>query len=264
MAKKEDTKAVTKKDPQVPAERQVGGPPMVGTEVDGAWGGEDISSQDIIIPKILLMQPMSDLVTDGIAKIGEFRDSLNKDVVLGSDKEAVEFIVFGTFKNYLEFKDDEYLRTVQGDMGDLPQEEILEDGAAMKRTRVQNAYVLLTRDIKNGEPFPYVISFKSTGYTAGKTLMTYIKKLQLFKKPSAAKVFALTCTKETNEKGTFFVPQISTLRDSTTEEMSQSYEWYKLLAKSKVRVDDSDVNKDSTGDAVTSATREATSEASAH
>jgi len=237
------TKAAVKKEPQALAERPMGSP-MVGADVDGAWGGEDISSQDITIPKILLMQPMSELVTDGIAKIGEFRDSLNKSVVLGSDKNPLEFIVFGTFKNYLEFKDGEYLRTVSGDMGVLLQEEILEDGSHIKRMRVQNIYCLLANDVAKEEAFPFVISFKSTGYKAGKDLMTYIKKLQFFQKPSAAKVFTLSCTKQTNDKGTFFVPEVGTLRDSNPEEMTQAYAWYKLLAKAKVKVDESDLTKE--------------------
>lgn len=234
---------------QAVAERVGTGALAIGADVDGAWGGEDISNTDIIIPKILLMQPMSELVTDGIAKIGEFRDSLNTARVLGDEKAPVEVVVFGTFRTWMTFKDGEYLNTIARDASNeaLPREEIEEgSGAAITRTQILNAYCLMPKDIASGEAFPFVLSFKSTSYTAGKALMTHIKKLQMFKKPSAAKVFLVSCHKETNDKGTFFVPDIAVLRDSTEAEMAQAYEWYKLIARSKVKVDDSDMTKNTT------------------
>lgn len=261
--KKSDTATAAKeeKSPVSKAEH-VGGVPAE-YQSQGAWGGEDISNEDIIIPKILLMQPMSELVTDGVARIGEFRDSMNKDRKLGDEKTAVELIIFGTFKTWLEFKDDEYLSTKQWSPqnADLKLEEVVEDGSIIRRDKVLNFYCLIPGDIASGEPFPFVLSCRRTSAMAGKTINTHIKKLQMFKKPSAAKVFALTSRKETNDKGTFFVSEINVLRDSTPEELTAAYEWYKALAKSKVRVDDSDLTGDSTTDAASPAPTSDTNEA---
>lgn len=235
--------------PTVRSEAAQGGLPVTVGAEDGAWGGEDIGNDDIIIPKILLMQPMSELVTDGIARIGEFRSSLDKDQVLGDDKTPVELIVFGSFKTWIEFKDGEYLTTkkMTAENTELPQEEVMEDGSVITRDRVINYYCLNTKDIESGEPFPFVLSCRRTSYTAGKTIATHIKKLQMFKKPSAAKAFNLTSRKETNDKGTFFILDVEVKRDSTEKEMLAAYEWYKVLQKAKVRVDDSDLNKGSEG-----------------
>lgn len=214
----------------------------------GAWGSEEISNEDIVIPKILLMQPMSELVTDGVARIGEYRDSLNTERVLGSDKVPVELIIFGTFKTWIEFKDGEYLATKRWEPSnaDLAKEEIMEDGSVLSRDKVLNFYCLVPKDIAGGEPFPFVLACRRTSALAGRELNTHIKKLSMFKKPSAAKVFALTSYKETNDKGTFFVSTVKVLRDSTNEEQAAAYEWYKALAKSKVRIDESDLTKDTT------------------
>lgn len=249
MAKQKES-SKQEKNEKTPAPRAEHVGAVQEYQAQGAWGGEDISNEDIIIPKILLMQPMSELVTDGVAKIGEFRDSLNKDRVLGSDKEPVELIVFGTFKTWLEFKDDEFLATRPWtpETSDLKLEEFLEDGSILRRDKVLNFYCLIPKDIASGEPFPFVLSCRRTSAMAGKTINTHIKKLQMFKKPSAAKVFALNSRKETNDKGTFFVSEINVLRDSTNEELSTAWEWHKALAKSKVRVDDSDLGGDSTTD----------------
>lgn len=247
MAKKEVSKTEAKNE-KTPATRPEHAGAVTEYQEQGAWGGEEISNEDMVIPKILLMQPMSELVTDGVAKIGEFRDSLNTDRVLGNDKEPVELIIFGTFKTWLEFKDGEYLSTKKWtpENAELPRDEILEDGSVISRDKVLNFYCLVPKDISGGEPFPFVLSCRRTSATAGKELNTHIKKLQMFKKPSAAKVFALTSYKETNDKGTFFVSQVKVLRDSTTEEQAIAYEWYKALAKSKVRVDESDLQKSTT------------------
>lgn len=251
MAKKEATE---KKEQKItaPAVQQAGGLPVTVGAADGAWGGEQIGNDDILIPKLLLMQPMSELVTDGIAKIGEFRSSLETDKVLADDKNALNVIIFGSFKNWLEFKDGEYLTTkpFAADNASLPREEILPDGSVMTRTLVLNYYGLNVTDIEKGEPFPFVLAFKSTSMTAGKTIGTHIKKLQMFKKPSAAKVFQITSKKEQNDKGTFFVPTVTVGRDSTQAELVAAYEWYKVLSKAKVRVDDSDVAGDIGSDRV--------------
>ena len=50
----------------------------VSTEVNlGEWGIPEVMSSDILIPKILPMQPLSELVTDDKALAGEFRDSVS-------------------------------------------------------------------------------------------------------------------------------------------------------------------------------------------
>ena len=51
----------------------------VADENLGDWGASPLSAKDIIIPRMLVMQPMSDMVTAGEAAFGEFRDSLNKE-----------------------------------------------------------------------------------------------------------------------------------------------------------------------------------------
>jgi hypothetical protein len=228
------------------------------TYEEGSWGSEDVSSEDILVPKIMLMQPMSEFVTDGLAKIGEFRDSLNKERMLGNDKKPVELLVFGTFKTLLEFKDGEYLSTKRWspEVADLPMEEVTADGAVVTRDKVLNFYCLIADDIKGGEAFPFVLSCRRTSFMAGKKINTHLTKLKMFKKSSAAKVFALTSRKETNDKGTFFVVDVDVLRDSTTEELNAAFEWYQLLGKSRVKVDDSDI-KARSSHAATSDTEEA-------
>lgn len=206
-----------------------------------AWGAENVTSEQIIIPKIMLMQPMSELVTEGIARIGEFRSSLEKDRVLGSDKSPVELIVFGSFNTWQVFIDGEYATTVPITVENVhaAREEVGPNGEKITRARVLNFYCLLPSDIKSGEAFPFVLSCKGTSEKAGRTLSTHFMKLKMFNKPTAAWVFGVKSVKETNDKGTFFVMDIEKLRDSTSEELTQAYQWYKVLQTAAVKVDDS-------------------------
>ncbi len=233
--------------------------PQVKSEHAGAlaefegqtWGGEGIDNSDILVPKIWLMQPMSDLVTDQKAVIGEFRDSLNKDRVLGTVDKPVELIVFGSFKTIIEFKDKEYVRTIpwSAEAAGLPIEDVAPDNTVIHRDHVLNYYVILPEDVKSGEVFPYVLSCKRTSRPAGKKIATQIKKLAMFKKPSAAKVLALSSYLDSNEKGKFFVMDIDVVRDSTVEEVKAAYEWHQALkASSSVVVDDADVNTAATSE----------------
>lgn len=210
---------------------------------DQAWGAENVTSEQIIIPKIMLMQPMSELVTEGIARIGEFRSSLEKDKCLGSDKSPVEVIIFGSFNTWNVFIDNEYATSVPITVDNVhsPREEVGPNGEKITRSRVLNFYCLLPKDIKSGEAFPFVLSCKGTSEKAGRTLSTHFMKLKMFKKPTAAWVFGVKSVKETNDKGTFFVMDVEKLRDSTPEEVAAAYDWYTVLQKSAVKVDDSEL-----------------------
>lgn len=209
---------------------------------DQAWGAENITSEQIIIPKIMLMQPMSDFVTEGLAKMGEFRSSLEKERVLGTDKSPLEIIVFGSFNTWNVFIDGEYATSVPITVENVhaAREEIGPNGEQITRSRVLNFYCLLPQDIAKGESFPFVLSCKGTSEKAGRTLSTHFMKLKMFKKPTAAWVFGVTPVKETNDKGTFFVMDITKLRDSTEAEMVAAYDWYSVLQKANVKVDQSD------------------------
>lgn len=204
-----------------------------------AWGSENITSEDILVPRLMLMQPMSEFVTSGECKMGDIIESLDHSKVLGSEKKPAELIVFGSFKTWRIEHDGEYHKTVPWgpENAKWAYEEVVED-IAVTRDLVQNYYALSVEDIAKGEAFPYVIAFKRTSMNTAKALGAHLMKLQAQNKPSAAKVFKLTSKKETNDKGTFFVFEVAPGRDTTEQEMATTYKWYQQLAKATVRVDE--------------------------
>jgi len=243
MAKKTSKKTTNEAvEEKSPALRQEGGLPTVAEmEKAGAFGAENIDNEDILLPKILLMQATSVMVHDGIATAGEFRDSLNKDRKLGNAKSPVEFITFGSYKSWMELKNGEYHQMIAYDhkTADLQREEQIGDDL-FERKLVRNYYCVLVEDIKAGEAFPYVISAKGMSGYAGRTLATHMKMLQATNKPTAAKVFKLSCHSDKNDKGSFHVMDIEKGRDSTQKELLTAFHWYKALGTANVKVDDAE------------------------
>lgn len=211
----------------------------------GAWGSEGVDSRDILMPKILLMQGLSKLVTSEKAKMGDFVDSLSH-TILGGKEKPLDFIPFHTFKTWIIFHEVngklEYVR--QEPMTplnqDWPLEEVME-GTKVRRDKAINIYCVLPEQVATGEFFPYLISFRRTSYTAGRKLTTAFAKLKMFKIAPAKRVFSLSCTKQENEKGVFYVADVVEKRKSTEPEVKAAWDWHLVMQSANVKIDNSDL-----------------------
>lgn len=208
------------------------------------WGNENIDSADIMIPKILLMQGLSEAVNDGKAAQGDMIDSLETKK-LGDRNSPVEIIPICTNKTWIVSRKEkkaskfEYVETIPmtAENSKLAMEEEEKDGSVIRRDRSLNFYVLLASDV---EGLPYVVSFRRTSYTAGKKLITHFQKMQMLRQPPAAKTLMLSCVQDKNDMGTYFKFDVSTGRVSKPEEVATAKQWYETI-QGGVKVDESDV-----------------------
>lgn len=216
----------------------------------GQWGMPTQMSSDIIIPKILPMQGLSELVTDGKAVMGEFRNSLSGEK-LGSITDPIEIIPFAVQKVWDIYKQVgdkfEWEQSIplnenpaSKDYNDLlPWADKDADGVNIKRIRRMNFFVLLPSDLAQGHALPFVFSFKSTSYTEGKKIYSQMYMANPSKKlPPPAYTFKIGGTKEKNDHGTFIVPKMELGRLTTADELTQCLYWFKQV--SKLRVDEKD------------------------
>lgn len=223
----------------------------------GDWGAPQPLGQDIIIPKILPMQPSSVMVTEGKAAFGEFRDSLS-GVKLGSIVEHVEFIPFHVEKFWdimVDTGNDQYKWMKSLPLIENPQDANYndnlpwngeEDGKKIRRVRRMNFYVILPDEVAKGSAVPYLLSFKSTSFREGRKIYSQMyMRNQRAKLPPPAYAFKLSGNKTKNDKGTFLIPTIEMGRASSKEEIAECLSWFNLIKKGGVKVDDSDL-----GDAV--------------
>ena len=224
-----------------------------------AWGNGGMTSNDVVIPRLLLMQPMSNKVTDGAAKFGEFIDSLT-DEALGNFDKPLDVIPFDCKKVWIEYNAEvnpkEFLRVVpitpQNENLPYNDEEYNEDAKKkikISRDRVMNFYVLLPEHIKQGAAIPYILCFRRTSLQAGKKLMTqmYMKNTSAGMTP-ASMVVTVSCKKLTNEdKQTYAVMDVRPLKKSTADEVQEAFKWYSLVSSGKTRDHEESYNEDSSG-----------------
>lgn len=209
---------------------------------EGAWGAETADSRDILIPKILLMQGLSQAVADEKASMGDMVDSLSLEV-LGSgrgDGKPVRFVPLFLFKTWVV---QEKLGGNKFDFKEIvpfgPDNQDWEwETDTERRDLTLNFYVLLEKDLDNPAALPYVVSFRRTSMQAGKKLSTHFSKCQLAGKPPAASVFELSAKKRENDQGTFFVYDVVQAGDNS--KLDTAYKWY-LTVREGAKVDNRDL-----------------------
>lgn len=218
------------------------------------WGQDtNVTSQDIVIPKILPLQYMSEKVKNNEGKYGEFRDTLNNQlfgdletpfevVPIAMEKKWIEFDVVTSksgqrkreFKQVIPIQDNPTLDTYNDE---LP---LVED--TLERDRIMDFYVLIPSEIEEGGAMPYVLSFRRTSLKAGKKLATQMfVKNRMANKPPASTVMLVSGTNRQNDDGEFVVQDVKVARPVTDEELKAAYEWFQMIKSGKTKVDESDV-----------------------
>lgn len=187
-------------------------PTDIVTQAPQQGGGEQILASDVVIPRLWLMQGLSEMVSEGRAKPGEIRRSVGGDLV-GDPTHPIEFIPL-TFQNKWVIQESpkpgakyEYRKTLSRDGGLDDSRKIITDqtgenlpwdfthgGTQWKRVKVLNVFALLVSDIEaelaefakfkatgeipdlNKTLLPVMISFRSTSYNAGKGVVSHFVK----------------------------------------------------------------------------------------
>jgi len=250
MTKKKNTALAVKENADV----------ALPEDLSGSWGSEGVDNADILIPRALLMQPLSDFVADKVAAAGDIIKSTTKEVLYTeSVDKPFEFIPIMTYKTWriMVMKDGKYVFHSLEPMTATNVNDPLEwlDGnQQFRRDRTINFYVLLPSEIKKeivaldklsggGIPdtddclVPCLLSFTRTSFPAGKELATHFKKAQHFRIPPAVTTFILFSEFEKNDKGNYYVYRVAKSRKTAIEELSMCKRWYDTLQEASVVVD---------------------------
>lgn len=235
----------------------------LASAADEVFADMHIDQSDLVIPKVLLMQPTSAFVADGKAGIGDFRHSLSGEK-LGTIVDPLEIVPFHFTKcidvvdaregagNKLLRKDEFTAANAK-----LPREDVETiNGQQVKVRRYTRLdfFCMVPALVKAGSSLPVVVSFKSTGYRAGGIILTEWQDIQASNIKAKqegrmgdlrlpfAKTFKLAGTKTTNEKKqTFCVPSIQVSGVTDVEMQKLCLQWLKTVKNSaSVRVDDRD------------------------
>lgn len=222
---------------------------------------QEILKSDLVLPKILIMQGLSEYVLERKAQIGDIVRSTTGEK-LGDDKAGIDFIPLRYSTDYAlseavkgkyEWKRNEP-RNAANEKADWDFEE---NGVKWRRTAQLHVFGLLPTDIQAAQDelekdipdlektlLPVVISFRSTGFKAGKKIATLFARVDELRatKPNAAiynYMISVGCAEESNDSGTFFIPTVGSARAVDPKYIATAKSWYERLAMmSDVKVDD--------------------------
>ena len=218
------------------------------TELQGSWGSEEIDNEDIVLPKLLLMQAMSEAVSEKeTAEAGDIIKSTSEQVVGGREK-PVKIIPLSCFKTWVLSMKDGSRYAFKSVEPSTPAninralEWTDELGNEWRADKALNFYVLLPEEItaaSNGEGacIPCLVSFRRTSYMAGRKLASGMKESQFLNQPAASRVYELRANKRTNDLGTFYVYDVGTAGKATVEQVTFAKQWFDSLKTAKVKID---------------------------
>ena len=200
-----------------------------------AWGcAEDITLQDLVIPRLLLQQQMSPLVVDEKAKAGDWVETLEKRKLAGA-KDKLEVVMFHVKRSHGIFLNkngqNRHIRTEPIDPA-APYEEETAEGT-IQRSVQWDFYCLPVKGID--EEIPMVLRLRRSSSDVAKRLMSAFAKAAKAGKSSANYVIELTHTKEKQRdgNGTFMKPDFVVGRATTKDELAAAYGWYQTVTAGK-------------------------------
>lgn len=215
----------------------------------GSWGGEQASSKDMLIPRLYLMQDLSDLVKKGKAKTGSIVNATTSETIATTDEplEVIPILTFGEWLLYDVVKEGGRERDVYAgktlvtkDNENWANEDVV-DGKLMRRVRQINFLLLLPKYFHD---LPFLVSFRKTSMMAGRKLSTHFQVSGMKGKPAASQVFKLNSTAMTRKGYNFFGFEVEPGRATTEKELAQAYHWYQLFNRGGVKVEEETSTED--------------------
>lgn len=247
-------------------------PQEVSTQTAPApYGGSEILSSDILVPRLLLMQGLSEFVKERKAQPGDIMRSTTVEKV-GDPTQPLEFIPLKVVNAWAEsevvggkaeFKksiprtpDNEhypwdFFRNPQGQEFDKPGQL---GATAWKRMKSINCFGILPGDIdafeaemkkaaESGEMpdltktiLPVMISFRSTSFKAGQAISTFFAQVEEMKRsvPTIkhyAYTLPLSCADDKNDKGSYYIFKVGAPKKLDAKYLAVAERWWKLLTQ---------------------------------
>jgi len=213
---------------------------------------QELSSRDIVIPKILTMQAGSPRVLEGSNTFGEMVDTLNWEVMArtkSAKEEALSLTCIPFFwkKAWIirrldngRWVFDHILEMDRHNESLNPYEPWTDNGEDYKREYAHFFNVVIP-----GKPLPYTLCFRGASKKTGDALVTqmYVSNKMLkvkeayLRSPMGAAI-EVTPVKETNKDGNTYIKlEIRRLRESTKEEAVEALTWLETISSGGARTD---------------------------
>lgn len=201
------------------------------------WGGVQVSSTDLKMPKLLLMQGTSAIVQDGKAMVGQIIDQSTGEKVADYNSK-IKVLPFYCKKEYVVSKKKEgtwkfdHTEEIKAEFT-RPYEQTV-NGDELKNEKQYTFYVLL----EDGG-MPVAVSFKGKSFKVGQQLFTkmYVQNRAQNKSP-AHNWITLTSKAEKNDKGPYAVWVIGVDAVSTPDQVNDCLTWIRTISTSNIIVEE--------------------------
>ena len=188
--------------------------------------------EDILMPRVAILQGLSEMVVDRKGDIGDLADSLSKE----NFGKELTFIPLFLFKTCVAFKvgeglvmmsrdgitisqaSEEYAGRIGQPCADIPEAQWVGSEPPLL-SKVFNYPSLIEGRLTE---MPISFTFLRTGMKAGKILTSLIARSG---EDAFARKYKLTTKTEKNDKGTFAVPVIELVGRATDEEYQAAKKW---------------------------------------
>ena len=192
------------------------------------WGGNELTSKDIIIPSLLLLQAGSEFVKQGKGKGGDFFDSVS-EINYGSElKGVVPFHMEKTWTvEKFTGKKWEWDHTEKM----TPDNENAKYEFEVGGDKYRNKYTYRFYILVEGSILPYSFKLKGASKKTGSNLSTemYVKNA-MKKLPPAAYQVNFTSSLEKNADGdSYFVAKMSVSDKTPYEKVMEALNWFKTI-----------------------------------
>jgi len=205
----------------------------------GGWDTEVIDTKDIIIPKILLMHPTSDMVKKGERNQGEIIKSTSSEVV-AKRNEKFDVIVFEKWKEWRIMKKNpqsgrfEYVRLeAWTPENDNKPWEYTENGETYRRDKTMNFYGILAKEAQSGNAFPVKLSFVRTSFKTGMKVADAYARALMEKQPPTRQVFKIGAELVNGKEETFFAFTAEPGEGTTPEMRAAALQWRQVVQQAK-------------------------------
>lgn len=218
---------------------------QVLANTDGVYGFEEANNEDIVIPRIKVINALSPERVDGVAEEGAILNSLTQEDVAGKrfipikqyysniewnpDRNAELRIFCRSFDGRIGHNDDGSCSCAQCGKNKFDNSKTGKD-AQPKCTAYMNFLGFF-----EGDPMPVVLSFARTNYNEGKKLLSIAKSMRQSIWNFA---YILGSRQVTKDRNKWYIITTQMAGETTAEERAIAYELFKAYEDmSTTRVD---------------------------
>jgi hypothetical protein len=209
--------------------------------------GVENDLKKFVIPKMHLMQGISQAVAEGKAQQGDIVSSQGFKV-LGTKAKPVEIIPVKALPDTSlieKFENGKWVKDREEPFQERARDFTDHDGQKKKHYPCINFFVIVASEINDPDARPYLLSFRKTSYMAGKEFFSHfvlMKRARGMGDKSAspmALIFTLGAEMKKGAMGPYQVYMVNKLKPTTQEQRNYAVQWYLDLSSKDVVIDDS-------------------------